>query len=75
MNADVWSDKLMKLISACRGSVQLELSDDELLIIHNSLNEVCNGIDLPEFHARIGAFPDQVRHLLSSVGSIVDLAE
>ena len=50
----------------------LQLSVDELLTIHNALNEVCNGIEVPEFHARMGTDLEEVRLLLSSVSAAID---
>ncbi len=61
----------MKVIERLSNSMILELSEPEVEIIHAALNEVCNGIDVPEFHARIGAGVGEVRKLLFSLGSLL----
>jgi hypothetical protein len=47
---------------------------DELLIINNALNEVCNGIDFEddEFSARVGFPREQVRQLLAKVRDLLE---
>jgi hypothetical protein len=52
--------------------VTLRLSIHELVVINNALNEVCNGIEVPEFRARIGAPPDQVQLLSDSVSAAIE---
>ena len=64
----------MTLVTVLERNLTLRLTIDELLTINNALNEVCNGIEVPEFHARIGASLDQVRLLLSSVGNAIEKA-
>jgi hypothetical protein len=57
------------------GRAVLELSHDELLIMNNALNEVCNGLDLPEFATRIGAQRDEARWLLREIGDAIGAVE
>ncbi len=38
-----------------RDRVTVELSGDELEILNNALDEVCNGLDIREFAIRMGA--------------------
>jgi hypothetical protein len=46
----------------------LELTKDELEIINNALNEVCNGIDLRgEFDIRMGCTIEEARQLLAKI--------
>jgi hypothetical protein len=46
----------------------VELTRDELGIINNALNEVCNGIDLEgEFETRMGCTVEQARTVLAKV--------
>jgi hypothetical protein len=54
---------MIKLDSAAE-SIDVRLTRDELLVIHNALNEVLHGIDVPEFHTRLGVTPDLARDLL-----------
>ena len=52
-----------------RGPVQL--SKDELGIINNALNEVCNGIDLEgEFDTRMGCTVEEGRVLLAKIHAL-----
>jgi len=46
----------------------VELTKDELGIINNALNEVCNGIDLEgEFETRMGCTVEEARAVLAKV--------
>jgi hypothetical protein len=48
------------------------LTKDELEIINNALNEVCNGIDLEgEFSTRMGCKVEEARAVLFKVHSLV----
>ena len=35
--------------------VVLELSHNELILLNNALNEVCRGLDLPDFSTRLAS--------------------
>jgi hypothetical protein len=49
----------------------IELTKDELQIINNALNEVCNGIDLEgEFDTRMGCTVDEARAVLAKVHAL-----
>ena len=61
----------MKFKSKNESLAELIITNKELLIINNALNEVCNGIDLYEFDTRMGADLDEVRQLLAEVDSII----
>jgi hypothetical protein len=54
--------------------VSLGLTTDELLILNNALNEVCNGIDIDdfEFSARIGVDREEARGLLHRITALYD---
>ena len=46
----------------------VELTKEELGIINNALNEVCNGIDLKgEFDTRMGCTVEEARMLLAKI--------
>ena len=62
----------MQLLKNDITSVEVRLSIDELLTIHQSLNEVCNGIDLFEFQTRIGVSREEVLHLMKITGQIIN---
>jgi len=53
----------------------VRLSKNELLILNNSLNEVCNALDTPEFSTRIGAQLENVEQLLSQISFTYDTLE
>jgi hypothetical protein len=47
-------------------TTRLDLTPNELTILSNALNEICNGIDLHgEFDTRIGAGIEDARRLLA----------
>jgi hypothetical protein len=49
----------------------VELTKDELGIINNALNEVCNGIHLlGEFDTRMGCTVEDARELLAKMHSL-----
>jgi len=57
-------------------SMKVELTKDELGIINNALNEVCNGIHLEgEFDTRIGCSVDEARRLLGAVSKLLEEME
>ncbi len=47
---------------------------DELVMINNALNEVCNGVDFDddEFMTRLGHRREQVRKLLAKVSRLIE---
>ncbi len=61
----------MELLENSLTSADIRLSIDELLTIHQSLNEVCNGIDLFEFQTRIGVSREEVLHLMKIISQII----
>jgi hypothetical protein len=50
----------------------VRLNHQELVMLNNALNEVCNGLDLDEFSIRMGAEIEEVEALLKEVGSIIN---
>ena len=53
-------------------SIVLSLSIEELAIIHSSLNEVCNGIEVFEFETRVGATREEAQELLNALSKALD---
>ena len=45
----------MEVLRSGPQAAEIRLTRGELAIINNALNEICHGIDLPEFATRIGA--------------------
>ena len=63
----------MKIIKNEPSIKTIELTNHELLILNNILNEVCNGsysIDDTEFGTLIGADKDEVLILLKEIGAM-----
>lgn len=52
-------------------SVSVPLSVDELRIINNSLNEVCNALHVHEFETRMGATIEETRELLAGINNLL----
>lgn len=44
----------MELIKVVDKQADISLSYDDLVIVNNIFNEVCNGLDVFEFETRIG---------------------
>ena len=57
----------VELIRSEQDKASVEVSMQELLILNNALNEVCNGIDVPEFETRMGVSLQEVDQLLGSI--------
>ena len=51
---------------------RIDLSIDEIYIIYNALNEICNIVDIPEFEVRIGYPEETVANLQEKIGIIYD---
>ena len=62
----------MEIIDTTVHRSQLRISRDELRIMKAALNEICNGIEVPEFDTRIGADRYEVAGLLKEVGQLLE---
>ena len=67
----------MQIIDIKRNSAGIKFSLEELIIINNSLNEVCYGIDTDESEIviRMGAEFDEIDNLLKSISRIIEKVE
>ena len=65
----------MQLLKNDSNSVEVKISIDELLTIHQSLNEVCHGIDLFEFQTRIGVSKDEELGIMKEISQIIKKIE
>ena len=61
----------MNVISLAGKQAQLTIDENELLILNSALNEICNGISVPEFETRIRACKEDVCALLNDIGQIL----
>lgn len=59
----------MRLCEVTDEGAQVAFTDSELVILQNALNEVCNGIDIPEFATRLGAGREEALRLLDEIHS------
>ena len=62
----------MQILSLTDQGSSVQLSLQELIVINNSLNEVCNGLRIPEFSTRIGETKEAVEKLLAEFGAQID---
>ena len=57
----------MKVLETTRVRATVELSAEEVHMVNNALNEICNGIDIAEFEVRLGLSRPEVTETLSAV--------
>jgi hypothetical protein len=55
-------------------TVRLVFGEEELALVANALNEVCNGVEIEdfEFFTRLGADREEARELLAALGAALD---
>lgn len=58
----------MRVEKIKRDRALVELSASELETLSNALNEVCHGLDVPDFSMRMGAEKPEVLKLLHRIG-------
>ena len=61
----------MRATKLTRDSATIEFTKDELVVVNNALNEVCNGLDIREFATRMGAEKPEVLKLLHRVSEVL----
>ena len=61
----------MRLVTMDGNAATVQFTEAELCILNNALNEVCNGIEVPEFAARMGAEKSEVIQLLKQMHEIL----
>jgi predicted transcriptional regulator len=65
----------MKIAELGPSKIMVALSRDELRILSNALNEVCNALDVEEFATRMGAEPSEAKSLLKQLVAANDKME
>jgi|ERR1700722_6309480 len=50
-----------------------DLDEDGLVMLHQALNEVGNGIDIPLFELQIGVFRTEIIEMLNTINEKLDL--
>jgi hypothetical protein len=58
-----------------KGSASVSFTEAELVLLNNALNEVLNGVDVPEFDIRLGGSRQEARELLHRIGSLLSKME
>jgi hypothetical protein len=53
-----------------RDKVQIVLSRGELVLVNNALNEILDGIDVPESETRLGSRLHEARALMDAMGRL-----
>jgi len=69
-----WHDRVVRVIENERDVATVELTESELTILANAVNEVCHGpeaIPESEFVTRIGASRQDAEALLGSIGRLL----
>jgi hypothetical protein len=59
----------MRITSVVNRGLRAEISYEELEIVSNALNEVCNGLDVGDFPIRMGAEKPEVLKLLHEIAT------
>lgn len=62
----------MKVIEKNENGITIILSNNEIIIVNNALNEIINGIEITEFETRIGFSEEIVKELLDNIKKILD---
>jgi hypothetical protein len=67
----------MDVVGEERDAVVVRLSRDGLRLLNNGLNEVLNGVHIPdwEFATRLGATREESRALLAEIHRLLDRAK
>jgi hypothetical protein len=58
-------------------TARVVIGEDDLALLNNALNEVCNGVDIDEgeFATRLGADREDARALLAELSELLDALE
>lgn len=62
----------MKIDNQPDGTFAIRASREDLVILNNALNEICNGLSVPDFETRVGAPLASAERLLEIVGAALD---
>lgn len=58
----------MEISRFASGTYILKATAQEMLLLNNALNEICNGVDIPQFETRVGVSREFAEELLQQVG-------
>ncbi|CBG89689.1 hypothetical protein [Citrobacter rodentium] len=62
----------MDVISVSGKQAQLTIRENGLIILNTALNEICNGISVPESKTRIGISKEEVCTLINDISLVLD---
>lgn len=62
----------MQIRKSDESHVVLELAHNELILLNNALNEVCNGLDIPDFSTRLGAQREELEALFRQLKAALE---
>ena len=65
----------MKILNHDKTSVVLKLTEQELLVISNALNEICYGVKIVGFQSRIGRDKEFVKTVHNYILEALDKTE
>jgi len=63
----------MEILERSKGKAVISFFNDELVILNNALNEICNGVDIPQFETRVGYPRERVEALFEQINSVNSL--
>jgi hypothetical protein len=61
----------VEVIKRERDAATLRFSEEELYILNNALNEVCNGLHISEFSTRMGAEREEALQQLEQINALL----
>lgn len=61
----------MQVIQTSKGSASVSLTEAELILLNNALNEVLNGLDISEFDTHLSTSRREAEELLHQTGLIL----
>jgi hypothetical protein len=62
----------MQIRQSDNSHIVLGLTHNELILVNNALNEVCHGIDLPQFSMRLGASWEELEALRREINTALE---
>lgn len=65
--AETIIERVDKFSQENKMEMNVDLSESEGLVFHNALNEVCHGIDVPEFEEKIGGSKIEAKELMDEL--------
>ena len=60
----------MQVIAIDSNSATIRLSNDDLVLLNNVFNEVCNGLDIADFETRIGRILEEAEQFFHGLKEV-----